>query len=565
MQEGGSEDEGGPKGGEGIAGSLRTKNEVVEEKVELPSVIITPDMTLHELGTIEALVNNLVLVKARTSGEYQVLESGSVVCLHDRTVLGVIAEPLGRVQQPRYSIRFNDRDEITASGVGVGTKIYFVSDFATFVFTQALKEIKGSDASNVHDEEIAADEIEFSDDEAEIEHRRMAKAGRVARRAERGGRGRRDGLNNQTDEGPPRAIRRTNRPFIDYDDPSLAHASVGDIDDPYTPLTRPTNFLAMGADQGNLPQRGLNDRDGRNGGDNERETGHARGRGHDRARAGGRGGARGGRGRSTGNRGRGGSARRGDKRPQTENRARQQHDLPAKPSHYEDPDAPSSCAVSNPASQPHPPMPSYHQRQQPYPSHEPALAPAPAPPSAPQQALLQQTAYGWPPQSSPQLPAPAGNNYPYIPPSEPAAPAYFGSGQQATPSYPSYPPQSQNYPQHSPPMASPPLPPGAFVNPAFFRPPPTHQTFIPPSTAQPYHQPLQRPHRQQPASTYPSGVPADYQSAGHNHLDSGTLAYQAGFAVGQAHAPESDAAFRAAQEKIDILRGLNRGPPHGPN
>lgn len=34
-----------------------------------------------------------------------------------------------------------------------------------------IKHLKGSDASNVHDEEPAAEELEFSDDEAEAAHK----------------------------------------------------------------------------------------------------------------------------------------------------------------------------------------------------------------------------------------------------------------------------------------------------------------------------------------------------------------------------------------------------------
>ena len=41
-----------------------------------------------------------------------------------------------------------------------------------FVFPSQIKAIKGSDASNIHDEEVNEDEIEFSDDEAEAAYRR---------------------------------------------------------------------------------------------------------------------------------------------------------------------------------------------------------------------------------------------------------------------------------------------------------------------------------------------------------------------------------------------------------
>lgn len=40
-----------------------------------------------------------------------------------------------------------------------------------FVFPSQLKAMKGSDASNLFDEEIGEDEAEFSDDEQEAAHK----------------------------------------------------------------------------------------------------------------------------------------------------------------------------------------------------------------------------------------------------------------------------------------------------------------------------------------------------------------------------------------------------------
>lgn len=43
------------------------------------------------------------------------------------------------------------------------------------MFVSQIKAFKGSDASNVHDEEPADDELEFSDDEAEAAYRSRLK------------------------------------------------------------------------------------------------------------------------------------------------------------------------------------------------------------------------------------------------------------------------------------------------------------------------------------------------------------------------------------------------------
>ena len=167
-----------PSSGEGFM--LKTKNES-DEKYEKPTVTITPDMKVTELGNVETVVDNLILVKANVSGEYQVLESGSVLCLGDRTAVGTVSETLGRVHEPLYAVGFPDSSDIVSLGISKGTTIFYVDQYSTYVFTQPLKAIKGSDASNIHDEEVGRNELEFSDDEAEAEYKRNLKQSKRAK------------------------------------------------------------------------------------------------------------------------------------------------------------------------------------------------------------------------------------------------------------------------------------------------------------------------------------------------------------------------------------------------
>ncbi|KAK5095523.1 hypothetical protein LTR24_002994 [Lithohypha guttulata] len=200
-----SDDEGTSRPARGNVGAgLRTTNEKTDEILPKPDVTVTENMPIELLGTVEATIETTVLVKAATPGSYQVLESGSVLCLADRSVIGAVHETLGRVEQPLYTVRFASDTDVRESGVSEkGTKVYYVKDHSSFVFTQPLKAVKGSDASNFHDEEVGDEEMEFSDDEAEAEHKRQIKLrrkgidpstvptpGRGGRgRGQRGGRG----------------------------------------------------------------------------------------------------------------------------------------------------------------------------------------------------------------------------------------------------------------------------------------------------------------------------------------------------------------------------------------
>ena len=227
----GSDDEGGKKGS---GGQLRTKNEVPEEVVPKPDVTITAGMKIEELGDVQSIVENMVLINAKTSGEYRVLESNSVLCLEDRSVIGVVAETLGRVEQPLYVVRFTNGEEITTAGLSKGTKVFYSEQHSTYVFTQALKAYKGSDASNLHDEEVGDEEIEFSDDEKEMEHKRKIKQKKLERRGVKLGEGR--GRGGRSDH-PLRQEMHTQQynaaQGISYDD---------EEDGPYKPLARPSSY-----------------------------------------------------------------------------------------------------------------------------------------------------------------------------------------------------------------------------------------------------------------------------------------------------------------------------------
>ncbi|RMZ91147.1 hypothetical protein DV736_g1611, partial [Chaetothyriales sp. CBS 134916] len=174
MEDAGSDDEGAK--GKATAGGLRTAHELTDELIPKPDITVTPEMQIEELGVVEAVVEGTVLIKGKTTGEYRVLEYGSLLCLEDRSVIGVIADTVGRVQQPLYTVRFVSDEAIAEAGVAEkGTRVFYVTDHSTFVFTQPLKGIRGSDASNFHDEEVGDDEMEFSDDEKEAEHKRILK------------------------------------------------------------------------------------------------------------------------------------------------------------------------------------------------------------------------------------------------------------------------------------------------------------------------------------------------------------------------------------------------------
>jgi H/ACA ribonucleoprotein complex non-core subunit NAF1 len=228
--DGGSDDENDNRNGRsGASNVVRTKNELAEDTAPKPDVIITTDMKILELGAVDKIVENTILIKAFTPGEYQVLDTGSVLCTADRSVIAAVAETIGKVQEPMYTAIFPSEEERKASGVEVGTKVYYSVGHAKFVFTQPLKNLKGSDASNLHDEEVGDDEMEFSDDEKEAEYKRGLKKKKEANRkkSERGGR-------------EPHQLRKETKAEGSYPTDGLNYDE--DDDGPYKPLARPAGY-----------------------------------------------------------------------------------------------------------------------------------------------------------------------------------------------------------------------------------------------------------------------------------------------------------------------------------
>lgn len=468
QEDGGSDDEGGKKGA--ASAPLRTLNERPDEVVEKPNISVTEDIPIEELGEAETIVENLVLIKAKTTGEYQVLETGSLLCLKDRTVIGVVAETLGRVQQPLYTVRFTNVAAISESGISKSTAIYYVPQHSTFVFTQAITAIKGSDASNIHDEEVGDDELEFSDDEAEAEFKRHQKLQRQAKRG--GGRGastnghsrasRENGYSNGNRNGNGKAEgSQVNVASISYDD------DVGGDEDLYTPLARPSD-LHEHPGQGVHGESSSGSRHHDRGGHGSRgRGGNSRGRG-DRGRGDrGRGdygrGDRG-RGRDRGNRQAGFNGNRGDRQAGFNgNRSERQGSVHSDNSH---PPPPVPDLSLPPA--PPPPRPPY--------SMGPPQPPVPPPsftrsysPYSSQQTFNHQPYSQSYPAGPPQYPYHQGqpaSQQPHLPNFQPPQQQY--SQQSHYPQQP-YPPVTASLNGQTPPaQPTPPLPPGSFVNPAFF-------------------------------------------------------------------------------------------------
>lgn len=466
-EEGGDDGDKAKKFGDG---QPRTINEKKEQYPPRPVMNITPEMKITNLGHVESIVGNVVLVKGfRSDGTHFVVDQGSVLCHETREVIGVVSDLLGPTQEPIYLVGFANSKELEEARIQHGSKVYYVDEHSIKVFTAPLQAMKGTDASNIYDEEVGEDEQEFSDDEAEIISKRKKKElnllkkagkGQLSRPATRGGRGGKVGRPDGSGCGGNIDAPMSTGSYgpLDYDDegPSqqpaqdsatVAHpgSSQDDLDDGgYNPLRRPDNLY------GPPPPRPAT-----------RSFERGRGRGARGGRGGDRGRGGGNRGRGTGpysgygggsrdnsGPGSGGFTQTGYSNPYQSGNSPWMQSQAQPPGYY-----PSNTGSYAPHAQQHYQAPTFN--------GHPLQAPT-APP--PQQWPPYQNNYGAPQGWVPPPPAPPVPGSYHFPPQFPTMPQQQGQAypphgqQQAHPAgyaaYPYAPPQQQHATGYPPPAPS---------------------------------------------------------------------------------------------------------------
>ncbi|KAH6917052.1 Gar1/Naf1 RNA binding region-domain-containing protein [Coprinopsis sp. MPI-PUGE-AT-0042] len=182
------DDDEDPVGSTSAGGVLTTKHEVVEADITIPEIDeVAPEEQLEKVGEVMSIIDQIAIVRGLPSEQLNraaqtALDSETLLVFDDRKVMGYIYETFGPTSQPLYQIKFNSKYPLQPERVQVGKAVFCVPARSKFVFVDRIKAFKGSDASNVYDEEPADDELEFSDDEAEAAFRSRLKRKRAESR-----------------------------------------------------------------------------------------------------------------------------------------------------------------------------------------------------------------------------------------------------------------------------------------------------------------------------------------------------------------------------------------------
>ncbi|KAF9041795.1 NAF1-domain-containing protein [Hymenopellis radicata] len=164
-----------------------SQHEIVDSDIAIPDIEeVGASEILQQVGEISSVLEKVVIIKGLPSSSLEssqkALDSDTLLVFEDRKVLGYIYETFGPTAQPYYQVKFNTSYPIDADKVKPCRPVFHVPARSHFIALRDLHRMRGSDASNVYDEEPADHELDFSDDEAEAEFKRNLKQSRRGNR-----------------------------------------------------------------------------------------------------------------------------------------------------------------------------------------------------------------------------------------------------------------------------------------------------------------------------------------------------------------------------------------------
>lgn len=182
----------------GNSGPVRSKNEQDENTLEVAPVTleVTEEHKLVSVGKIKSIMPKTIVVeslpgalaapagwnnpfaqRSDSLSDARALDADTILVLvESRSAFGRVHETFGPVTSPYYIVRFNSDAEIAALGAAASTgkEVAFIAGLSHLVRAGDIRN-KGYDASNLHDEELAGDRQDHSDDEAEAASKRARK------------------------------------------------------------------------------------------------------------------------------------------------------------------------------------------------------------------------------------------------------------------------------------------------------------------------------------------------------------------------------------------------------
>jgi H/ACA ribonucleoprotein complex non-core subunit NAF1 len=140
-----------------------------------PWIAVPKEENIVSIGTMHGISDEkffLVLHDKSNTGPKMISLGSLLATCSDRSVLGYVFDVFGPIHQPIYVVL--KTKETISMDLQIGDKIGYVSGYTKLIDKQDLY-FKGSDASNIYDEEPNESELEYSDDEVEQRNKSIKK------------------------------------------------------------------------------------------------------------------------------------------------------------------------------------------------------------------------------------------------------------------------------------------------------------------------------------------------------------------------------------------------------
>ncbi|KFM25837.1 SKP1-like protein 12 [Auxenochlorella protothecoides] len=156
------DDEDGPGDGSVSAANQAATALLGKETLATDVPVIDAEEAITQAGTIQGVLEGLIVVKASASAP--ALHLGTWLVLADRSPLGVVEDVFGPVLSPLYALRAGG--EGCGTGAGPGDPVFSVDRLAEVVPTEELRAARYDAAEEEVGEDGPDPDATFSDDEA---------------------------------------------------------------------------------------------------------------------------------------------------------------------------------------------------------------------------------------------------------------------------------------------------------------------------------------------------------------------------------------------------------------
>ena len=157
-----------------------TKNEIIDsERKELPIPFEINDNDIFNLcGIVLNIVEGKILMKPQNNNsENKIINLDNIIFNKNKKPIGFIDDVMGQIDNPIYIIRIYPNLIDEKFKFNINEELYFCINRAQIINYDEIKnKHKGCDASNAFDEEVSSDDMDYSDDNEEIEAKKIRKA-----------------------------------------------------------------------------------------------------------------------------------------------------------------------------------------------------------------------------------------------------------------------------------------------------------------------------------------------------------------------------------------------------